>query len=155
MDVVEYRPATYGEFGGLLNRTDVPTDRFFMSWDLRRAVRHDVLPLDDLLASGAGLVVAGDEAVRGRSGPVEMEKIREIEPEGGREIVLVRIPTDFYAMLRETDVDDPEVRRIPVEWRAHTRTAFQNLLAKGYRVADFGLAGRPRLSPFYILRHDR
>ena len=155
MDVVEYRPATYGEFGGLLNRTDVPTDRFFMSWDLRRAVRHDALPLDDLLASGAGLVDAGDEAVRGRTGPVEMEKIREIMPDGGQEVVLIRIPRDFYSMLRETDVDDLEVRRIPVEWRTHTRTAFQNLLAKGYRVVDFGLAGRPRLFPFYILRHDR
>jgi predicted GNAT superfamily acetyltransferase len=155
MDVVEYRPATYGEFGGRLNRTDVPTDRFFMSWDLRRAVRHSALQLDDLLASGAGLVDAGDEAVRGRSGPVEMEKIREIKPDGGREVVLVRIPRDFTAMLRETDVDDPDARRIPVAWRAHTRTAFQDLLAKGYRVVDFGLAGRPRPSPFYILRRDR
>jgi len=155
MDVVKYRPATYGEFGGRLNRTDVPTDRFFMSWDLRRAVRHSALPLDDLLASGAGLVDAGDETVRGRSGPVEMEKIQEIKPDGGREVVLVRIPRDFTAMLRETDVDDPDVRRIPIAWRAHTRTVFQDLSAKGYRVADFGLAGRPRPSPFYILRRDR
>ena len=36
MDVLEYRVATYGEYGGLLNRPDVPTDRFLMSWDLER-----------------------------------------------------------------------------------------------------------------------
>ena len=36
MDVLEYRVATYGEYGGLLNRLDVPTDRFLMSWDLER-----------------------------------------------------------------------------------------------------------------------
>jgi predicted GNAT superfamily acetyltransferase len=194
MDVFEYRPAAYPEFGGLLNRMDVPADRFFMNWDLRRAVRHDALPLDgvravgdsqvvfddrvnrisrgpglcpgvhfhregspldDLLAAGAGLVDAGDEVVRGRSGPVEMEKIREINPDGGREVVLIRIPRDFYSMLRETDVDDPEVRGIPVAWRTHTRTTFQALLAQGYRVVDFEFGGRPRPFPFYILRRKR
>ena len=155
MDVAEYRASTYGEFGGLLNRTDVPTDRFFMNWDLRRAVRQAVLRPDDLLASGAGLVEAGDKTIRGRSGPVELEEIQSTKPDGGREVVLVRIPRDFYAMLRETDVEDPEVRRIPVEWRTRTRTVFQDLLAGGYRVVDFGLAGRPRPSPFYILRRNR
>lgn len=155
MDVAEYRPATYGEFGGFLNRTDVPTDRFFMSWDLRRPVRHAALSLDGLLASGAGLIDAEDETVRGRSGPVDLEKIRSTRPDGGRDVVLVRIPRDFYVLLRETDVDDPDVRRIPVEWRARTRTAFQDLSARGYRVVDFGLAGSPRPSPFYILRRDR
>jgi predicted GNAT superfamily acetyltransferase len=154
MDVVEYRPATYGEFGGRLNRTDVPTDRFFMSWDLRRPVRHAALPLDDLLAAGAGLVDAEEETVPGRSGPVELEKIRSTRPDGGRDVVLVRIPRDFYAMLGETDVDDPDVRRIPIEWRARTRTVFQDLSARGYRVVDFGLAGSPRPSSFYILRRD-
>jgi predicted GNAT superfamily acetyltransferase len=155
MDVVEYRSATYGEFGGLLNRADVPSDRLFMSWDLRRAVRHAALPLDDLLASGAGLVDAGEGTLRGRSGPVEMEKAREIMPDGGRDVVLVRIPRDFYTMLRETDVDDPAVRRVPVEWRARTRTLFLDLSARGYRVVDFGLAGRPRPAPFYVLRRAR
>jgi len=36
MEVLEYRVDKYGEYGGLLNRADVPTDRFLMSWDLRR-----------------------------------------------------------------------------------------------------------------------
>ena len=155
MDVVEYRPATYGEFGGRLNRTDVPTDRFFMNWDLRRALRPAALPLDDLLASGAGLVEAADETVRGRSGPVETERIRGIRAAGGRDVVLVRIPSDFYVLLRETDVDDPDVRRIPVEWRMRTRTLFLDLSARGYRVVDFGFAGAPRPAPFYALRRDR
>ncbi|MGZ7065182.1 MAG: hypothetical protein ACXVI6_02375, partial [Candidatus Aminicenantales bacterium] len=39
MDVLEYRVATYGEYGGLLNRSDVASDRFLMSWDLLRKAR--------------------------------------------------------------------------------------------------------------------
>ena len=152
MDVVEYRPATYGPFGGLLNRVDIPSDRFFMSWDLRRELRRPPLRLDEALAAGAGLVEAEDVVVEGRRGPVVFEALRGLKPDEGRDLVLVRIPRDFYAMLRETDVADPSVRGIPVEWRAATRGAFQGLLAKGYRVVDFGDAGVPRPAPYYVLR---
>jgi predicted GNAT superfamily acetyltransferase len=40
MSVLEYRVATYGEYGGFLNRLDVPTDRFLMSWDLSMPARE-------------------------------------------------------------------------------------------------------------------
>jgi len=152
MDVVEYRPATYGPFGGLLNRVDIPSDRFFMSWDLRRELRRPPLQIDEALAAGAGLVEADEVVAEGRRGPVELEVLRRLKPDEGRDLVLVRIPRDFYAMLRETDVADPAVRRIPVEWRIATRSAFQGLLAKGYRVVDFGDAGGPRPAPYYVLR---
>jgi len=152
MDAVEYRPATYGAFGGLLNRVDVPTDRFFMRWDLRRDVRRPPLRIDDDLAAGAGLVEAEEAVVEGRGGPIAMEIARGLKPDEGRELVLIRIPRDFYGMLRETDGPDPGVRNIPVEWRSLTRRAFQELLAKGYRVADFGDSGGPRPSPYYVLR---
>ena len=36
MEVEDYRVSTYGEYGGFLNRLDVPSDRFFMTWDLSR-----------------------------------------------------------------------------------------------------------------------
>jgi predicted GNAT superfamily acetyltransferase len=152
MDVVEYRPAPNGPFGGHLNRADIPSDRFFMSWDLRRELRRPPLRLEEDLAAGAGLVLAEEVVIQGRAGPVELEVLRGLKPDEGRAEVLVRIPRDFYAMLRETDVVDPEVRRIPVEWRFSTRKVFQSLLAKGYRVVDFGDAGVPRSSPYYVLR---
>jgi predicted GNAT superfamily acetyltransferase len=54
-------------------------------------------------------------------------------------------------MLRETDVEDGAVRRIPLEWRLQTRQVFQTLFKKGYRVVDFlGVAGESRAN-FYVL----
>jgi predicted GNAT superfamily acetyltransferase len=55
-------------------------------------------------------------------------------------------------MLRETDVADPGIRGIPIEWRKKTRTAFQGLLAKGYKVIDFQKVGGPQPRNFYVLK---
>ncbi|MCP2605256.1 hypothetical protein NLC29_03785, partial [Candidatus Aminicenantes bacterium AH-873-B07] len=49
MEVLEYRVAAYGEFGGRLNREDVPCDRFFMLWDLRKKVERPDYDLDFLI----------------------------------------------------------------------------------------------------------
>ncbi len=135
MDVLEYRVAAYGEYGGLLNRFDVPTDRFLMSWDLRRGTRSGraVFPVGSRHA-----LVAGIMTVEGRSGQLDLEVVREIRTDIDAEAVLVRVPSDFYRMLRETDVTDPAVRSIPVEWRLQTRRVFQSLFGRGYRVTDFG-----------------
>jgi predicted GNAT superfamily acetyltransferase len=55
-------------------------------------------------------------------------------------------------MLRETDRDDPAVRKIPVEWRMKTREAFQRLLERGYKIVDFvGLKDRTGKN-FYVLK---
>src|SRR5512136_992206 len=51
MDVLEYRVATYGEYGGHLNRLDVPTDRFLMSWDLGRTGPRPGYDLEAALAA--------------------------------------------------------------------------------------------------------
>jgi predicted GNAT superfamily acetyltransferase len=154
MDVVEYRPATYGAFGGRLNREDVPSDRFFMSWDLRRESRREPPRIDEALAAGAGIVEAEERVVAGASGPVELEIARGLRPVGSGDVALVRIPREFYVMLAATDVADPEVRRIPVDWRAATRRAFQTLFAAGFRVTDFGDAGGPRPASYYVLRRS-
>ena len=55
-------------------------------------------------------------------------------------------------MLRETDVDDPDIRRIPFDWRMATRQAFQALFRRGYAVADFLRAGKDRTESFYLLK---
>jgi predicted GNAT superfamily acetyltransferase len=138
MEVVEYRVAVYGEFGGRLNRRDVPSDRFFMSWDLRRGrpARPAVKP--DLLRSRASrLFQVEKREIAGRSGRIKLEVVRSVDPTARGRLVLVPVPADFYRMLRETDVEDEDVRRIPLDWRLKTREAFQALLDEGYRIVDF------------------
>jgi len=151
MNVLEYRAATYGEYGGWLNRLDVPTDRFFMSWDLSAGGARPALSPDEVLAAGQSVIEAATKAVAGRSGPGEFEVAAGFRKDWKSRILLVPVPRDFYAMLRETDVDDPDVRAIPVQWRMATREAFQTLFDAGYRVVDFLAAAGPPRVPCYVL----
>jgi predicted GNAT superfamily acetyltransferase len=147
MEVLEYRVATYGEYGGLLNRSDVASDRFLMSWDLRREGRRDGPPA----AAGIPVLQVDSRRVRGRTSEVELETVREAEPVTEGDVLLVRVPLDFYRVLRETDVDDPEVRRIPVDWRLQTRRAFLALFGRGYKVVDFLKSGGAPPANHYVL----
>lgn len=150
MEVLEYRVATYGEYGGLLNRSDVASDRFLMSWDLRREAR----PAAPRAAAGVPVLQVDSRRVRGRTSELELEVVREAEPVTEDGVLAVRIPLDFYRMLRETDVADPDVRRIPVDWRLQTRRAFRALFGRGYRVVDFVKAGGTSPANSYLLvRH--
>jgi predicted GNAT superfamily acetyltransferase len=150
MDVLEYRVATYGEYGGLLNRLDVPTDRFLMSWDLARTGPR---PAYDLRAAQAAPppVRAGLQRVAGRSGPLDLEVVEGIDLGSEGDVLLVRIPLDFYRMLQETDVADPEVKSIPAHWRMATRQVFQALFGRGYRVVDFLKAEPGAPTNLYVL----
>jgi len=150
MDVLEYRTATYGEYGGLLNRTDVPSDRFLMSWDLKRKPRKGAPPSID----GCGRVLrVGTRRVAGRTSTLTLEVIRDADLGLDGDRLVVRIPRDFYLMLRGTDVEDPDVRRIPVDWRDHTRRAFLGLFERGYRVIDFlKMTGRPPANYYLLVR---
>lgn len=150
MDVLEYRVATYGEYGGLLNRPDVPTDRFLMSWDLLRTAGRPAYDLGAALAASPA-IRAVPCRVTGKSGPIELEAVEGTEPEARSDILLVRIPLDLYRMLQETDVADPAVRRIPVDWRTATREVFQHLFARGFRVVDFLKATPERPGNHYVL----
>ena len=152
MDVVEYKVATYGEFGGILNRADVPSDRFLMSWDLVKPARKPAragIAFDRI--ERQSVVRVRNVTVAGLSGPVKIEVIDGFNPGAKGDRLVVPIPKDFYLMLRETDVAEPEVRRIPVDWRLATRAAFQMLFRKGYRVADFIPAAGPAERNYYIL----
>jgi predicted GNAT superfamily acetyltransferase len=144
MDVLEYRVATYGEYGGLLNRPDVPTDRFLMSWDLTSTGGRTGYDLQAALAAPA-TIRAGSRRVPGLSGEIALEVVEGTDPGAAGEVLLVRIPLDFYRMLQETEVADPDVSRIPVDWRMATREVFLALFARGYRVVDFlkATAGAP------------
>ena len=103
MDVLEYRVATYGEYGGLLNRPDVPTDRFLMSWDLEKDGGRPGYDLEAALAAPP-TIRAGTRSVAGKSGALELEVVEGTDPGAEGDVLLVRIPLDFYRMLQETDV---------------------------------------------------
>jgi len=155
MDVVAYQTDIYGEFGGLLNRLDVPRDRLSVSWDLRRKGRRTEFDLQKWLTPERCVMEIERVKVRGKGGPIEIEAIREAQPALNRNPLFVEIPADFYLMLRETDVEDENVRRIPVDWRIKTRQVFQILLGKGYRVSDFCLTESTPRRCFYVLKRIR
>jgi predicted GNAT superfamily acetyltransferase len=154
MTVLEYRPAVYGEFGGRLNRSDVPSDRFFTCWNIGGSAPSAGPAGDARRSGGPGVLSVGRRRIAARSGPLELETAEALDLAAATEAAQVRIPADFYALLRETDVDDPEVRRIPLDWRLLTREAFQTLFSRGFQVTGFldrlpGGAG-----PGYLLRRS-
>jgi len=155
MDVVEYQVATYGEFGGLLNRADVSSDRFLVSWDLEKpAGQPGRAGIAAVHIERQSVVRIRNIIVAGRSRPVEIETVDGLNLGAQGGVLAVPIPRDFYLMLRETDVGEPEVRRIPIDWRLATRAAFQMLFRKGYRVIDFVPAGGPVKTNYYLLKKD-
>lgn len=155
MDWLEYRVAPYGEYGGRLNRVDVPSDRFFMAWDFASAKKPGGNNPELWLEEGRCLNQVEEILVEGKSGPVSLEVITGAiqPPESGR--VLVRIPRDFYQMLRETDVSLPRVRQIPLAWRLKTRELFQALFTQGYSLADFFTINKDeKVECYYLLLKD-
>lgn len=152
MEVVEYRASTYGEYGGLLNRLDVPSDRFFMSWDLRKKAKRRAFDYEPLLSAERCVIQADEREVRGRSGRARLEIAAGVDLKMNQDTLFVQVPRDFYFMLRETDVGDERVRRIPLDWRLRTRKIFQTFLPTGYRVADFFQTKRDPARNFYVLK---
>jgi len=162
MAVLKYKEACYEDFSGRLNRQDVPCDRLWVSWDLLKEVSRPEYDLQKLISAGCLAVGSETREVQGKTGLIRLEIVQEgdLDLNPGNEstvakwpeFVLVEIPFDFYLMLRETDVTDPEVRSIPVEWRQQTRMAFHRLFAGGYRIIDFCFhKHEDRLRNFYVL----
>lgn len=153
MDVVDYRVDIYGEFGGKLNRVDIPSDRFIMSWNLKKELQRPAYNLESLI-EGQRLAVKVDYTeIRGKNGLVELEIIKEVELDLDHEFLLVEIPLDFYLILRETDVKDKNIREIPLEWRVKTREIFKTLFKRNYKIIDFRQIERGgRKRNIYILK---
>lgn len=153
MDVVEYREACYGDFGGYLNREDVPCDRFFLSWDLRREVKRPDYNLEFLMNSGKLALGSGMAEVEGRSGRLRLEVVKNVNIDLNSEFLLAEIPFDFYLILRETDVPQREVRNIALDWRLKSRKVFQALLQRGYKIIDFRRVEKDnRKRDFYVVQ---
>lgn len=156
MEMKEYRESCYSLFGGYLNRTDVPCDRFSLLWDLRREVRRPDYDAQSLLAAKNLALSSRRIEVEGRSGRVTLEVVKDISLDLDQEFLLVEIPYDFYRMLRETDVIQAEVRQIPLRWRMKSREVFQTLFKRGYKIIDFrGIEREGRKRDFYILKIDK
>ena len=152
MDVVEYREAYYQDFGGELNRVDVPSDRLFVSWDLTRDIRRPPYALDDLVKSDHLAIRSETYEIQGRSGPFRLEIVADVRTDWDQEYALIEIPFDFYGMLKQTDVPDEGIRKIPRDWRRATREVFQKLLEHKYKVIDFRIyQDEDRKRDFYIL----
>lgn len=152
MDVLEYRVSTYGEYGGLLNRLDVPSDRFFMSWDLRRSPGRGADAHAYEITSDRLIVGAEETETNIGSGRWAYERVLPARLGIEGDPLFVRIPRDFYSMLRETDVETSAVRQIPIDWRMETRRAFQTFFERGYRVVDFFTTRDDHRRNFYVLR---
>ena len=153
MEVVEYKEDFYKDFGGELNRIDVPCDRLYVSWDLEKSIQRPKCELEDLISPNHLALDTKIMEVKGRDGPVSLEIVTDIKPDLRQEFVLVEIPFDFYKMLKETDVLDEKVRAVPIEWRMRTREVFQKLFQREYRVIDFRmLRGDDRTRNFYVLK---
>jgi predicted GNAT superfamily acetyltransferase len=153
MEVVEYKEAFYRDFGGELNRVDVPCDRLYVSWDLKKRFPRREYELEDLVSSHHFALDTATKELNGRSGPVKLEIVKDIQTDFTQDYVLIEIPFDFYKVLRETDVSDKKVRSIPVEWRLRTREAFQKLFLRKFKVIDFRIyQGDDRTRDFYVLK---
>lgn len=153
MEVVEYEEAFYRDFGGELNRVDVPCDRLYVSWDLEKIFQRPKYKLEDLISSRHLALDTKIMDVKGRSGSVELEIVTDIHTDLNQEFALIEVPFDFYRMLKETDVLDGKVRSVPIEWRLKTREVFQKLFQRTYKVIDFRLyEGDDRTRGFYVLK---
>jgi len=153
MNVIEYREAYYQDFGGELNRADVPSDRLLVSWNLTGDIQRPSYDLDDLVDSDRLVIHSRISEVRGRCGPVRLEVVTDIRPDWDRDYALVEIPFDYYRMIKETDVPDQDVRKIPLDWRLATREIFQKLFERKYKVVDFRIyRGEGSKRDFYILK---
>jgi predicted GNAT superfamily acetyltransferase len=155
MDTVEYRDAYYEGFGGHLNREDIPTDRFLVSWDLKKEVHRPDYDWEVLLETGHNAIKTNVIHVAGKKGQVDLDEIESLQVDINQEFVLVEIPVDFYTMIWETDVLDKKIRRIPLDWRLKTRKVFHELLAAGFEIIDFCyFKAKDRARDFYVLKRS-
>jgi len=151
MEVIAYKEAFYKGFAGKLNRVDVPSDRLFVSWDLKKKIKRPEYNLDLLLEEDRLIIYSESREFRGKTGEVCLPLAKKSGCSLGN-IMLIEIPYDFYAMLQETDVLDKEVRNIPVDWRKKTKEAFCSILEDGYKIIDFRYKKiKDRMRDFYIL----
>ncbi len=153
MDVVDYRVAHYGSFGGRLNREDVPCDRFCVYWRLKAEVQRPEIDINELLDNDHLVLSSEIRKVEGKDGCVLLDVPTELNCDLEKEFLFIEIPYDFYTIIIATDVPDETTRKIPLDWRLKTRKAFLTLLERGYKIVDFlPVQQEKRIRDFYVLK---
>ncbi|MFC2166668.1 hypothetical protein ACFLQZ_01735 [Acidobacteriota bacterium] len=153
MDVIDYKVAHYGSFGGRLNREDVPCDRFCVYWRLKEESQKLEIEILKLLDSDHLVLSSVIKEVKGKEGRIQLAVPKDLNCDLEKESLLVEIPYDFYALLSATDVSDEKIRNIPLSWRLETRKAFLALLDRGYKIVDFlPVQVEERIRDFYVLK---
>lgn len=153
MDIVDYKVDHYGSFGGRLNREDVPCDRFYVNWRLKKNTRRPEFEIHKLLANDHLVLSSEIREVEGKDGYVSLAVPKDLNCDLDEEFLLIEIPYDFYTMVRATDVSDETIRKIPLDWRLKTRKAFLTLLERGYKIIDFlSVEHEKRIRDFYVLK---
>ncbi|MBD3414305.1 MAG: hypothetical protein GF421_07745 [Candidatus Aminicenantes bacterium] len=155
MDVLSYKPSFYKEFSGFLNRPDIPADRFYVMWKLSQRSKNRDFDFKKALSSGDLVINSHLEKIKGKNRNAFIEVSHKVDEEmlrSSKKVLLVEIPYDFYNMIRLTNVVEERIRKIPLDWRLRTRTAFIELFKAGYQVADFRchITDR-RKRDFYVL----
>ena len=117
MEIADYHEAHYGEFGGRLNRKDIPCDRFYALWHLHEDVRRPSVDAAALLEEKRLVLSSVVQEVEGKNGMISLEIAQEVIFDLNENPLLIEIPYDYYKMLRETDVADEKTRAIPWDWR--------------------------------------
>lgn len=155
MDVDGYKESYYPDFGGALNRVDLPSDRLLVSWDLtRKNIQRPAYELHDLVKADLLVISSKMWVIEGKKGPVNLEVVAEVRSDWHEDYALVEIPFDFYKMLGETDVPDESIRKIPIDWRLATRKVFQELFKRKYKIVDFRIyQDKDRKRGFYVLKN--
>lgn len=153
MDVVDYKVAHYGSFGGRLNRADVPCDRFYVYWRLNEEVQRPEIDIHKLVDNDHMVLSSEIRDVEGKDGHIPLIIPKDLNCDLEKELLLIEIPYDFYTMIRVTDVLDETTKKIPLSWRLDTRKAFLTLLERGYKIVDFLPAQiEERIRDFYVLK---
>jgi predicted GNAT superfamily acetyltransferase len=128
----------YGAMRDKLN-AGLPSDRFQVDWRIASPRVESRLRGEMGDASASALMAAGVPLI---NPPFAGEPLRPAPIAlAGEERMLIQIPSDFQS-LKARD------RNLALEWRLHTREAFEEAFAKGYLATDLILeSGRS----YYLL----
>lgn len=153
MKVLEYRLAPYGEYGGRLNRQDVPSDRFFTAWDLLQDHRPLVPEekIEHLLSHLPKALESEWQTIKTAQSEIELQLVKRVRLDLSEDQMLVEVPVDFYQLLRATADGPDKIRNIPVDWRLKSREVFLKYFQQGYKVVDFLKVRSGQPAAYYLL----
>ncbi|MEP7344629.1 MAG: hypothetical protein ABI877_05165 [Gemmatimonadaceae bacterium] len=132
----EYVPDMYGSNTGSTLHGDLPTDRFIISWDLKRA---------PALPPGDDSPAAGDDCIL-LLNPLDASCMPTCVAAGDQDTLRVQVPIDSHALTSSA----ADVAR---RWRYAVRDSIVPLMTNGFHVARFVRARGDSL-PYYVFSRN-